>query len=68
MTSQIGQQIITKHLLPNISGSKGYQAIEFVQLMKYSVRNIFVQKPIRKSGRETSSRLPFCFRKKLYIK
>ena len=40
MTSQIGQQIITKHLLPNISGSKGYQAIEFVQLMKYSVRNI----------------------------
>ena len=44
MTSKTGQQAITIHMLPNISRSKGNQAMEFGQLIKYSVRNIFLQK------------------------
>ena len=39
MTSQTGQQM---QMLPNISRSKGNQAMKFGQLMKYSVRNIFL--------------------------
>ena len=35
MTSQIGQQIITTHVSPNISRSKGNKAMEFGQLIKY---------------------------------
>ena len=41
MTSPAGKQIITMHILPNISRSKGNQAMKFGQLMKDSVRNIF---------------------------
>ena len=39
MTSQIGQQIITTHILPNISRSKDNQAMDFGQLVKYNMRN-----------------------------
>ena len=52
--------------LPNISRSKGNQGIKFGQLIKYSVRNIFVQKPSREWGNETSSRPTFLFKKALY--
>ena len=41
MTSQTGQQIITIHILPNISSRKDNQAMKFSQLSKYRVRNIF---------------------------
>ena len=41
MTSQTGQQIITMHVFPNISRSKGNQAMKFGQLIKYSIRNNF---------------------------
>ena len=44
MTSQTGQQIITIHALPNISRSKGNQAMKFGQLIKYSMINIFLRK------------------------
>ena len=44
MTSQPGEQIITSHMLPNISRSKGNQAIKFGQLIEYNKRNIFLQK------------------------
>ena len=40
--SQARQQIIVIHILPNISKSKGIQAMKFAQLIKYSVGNIFV--------------------------
>ena len=43
MTSQTGQQIITIHILPNISKSKGNTTMKFGQI-KYSMRNIFVKK------------------------
>ena len=32
------------HILPNISRSKDNQAMKFGQLIKYSVRSIFLQK------------------------
>ena len=48
MAPQTGEQIFTIHILPNISRSKDNQAIKFGQLMKYNVRNIFLQKLCRK--------------------
>ena len=56
VTSQTGQQIITLHVSPNISRSKGNQTMKFGQLIKYNGRNSFHQKSCRKQGRETSSR------------
>ena len=38
MMSQTGQQIITMHILPNISRSKGNQSIKFGQLTEYNMR------------------------------
>ena len=46
MTSQTGQQITTIHILPNISRSKCNYATN-VQLIKYSIENVFVQKLCR---------------------
>ena len=48
ITSQTEKQIIAIHILPNISKSKGNQAMKVGQLIKYSVRNIT-------RGRGTSS-------------
>ena len=36
MTSQTGEQIITVHILPNISKIKGNQVMVLGQLIKYS--------------------------------
>ena len=44
MTSQAGHQIIIIHILPNITRSKGNQAMKCGQLIKYNVKNIFLQK------------------------
>ena len=41
LTSQTGQQMTTIHVLRNISGSKGNQAMRFEQLIRCSMRNIF---------------------------
>ena len=46
MTSQTGQQMTTIHILPNISRSKCNHATN-VQLIKYSIENVFVQKLCR---------------------
>ena len=43
MTSKPGQQAIGIHILPNISRSKGNQAMKFGQLIEYNMRNIFVE-------------------------
>ena len=48
MTSQPGEQIITIYILPNISRSKGNQAMKFGQLTEYNKINIFLQKSCRK--------------------
>ena len=44
MTSQPGLQTIAIHILPNISQSKGNQAIKFGQLIERNKENIFLQK------------------------
>ena len=56
ITSQTGKQVITIHILPNISRSKGNQAIRLDQLLKYSLRYTFHQKSWRKWCSKTSSR------------
>ena len=43
MTPQTGQQIITIHILSNISRTKANQAMKFGQLINYSARIIFLQ-------------------------
>ena len=48
MMSQPGLQTIAIHILPNISRSKGNQAMKFGQVIKYTKRNIFLQKASRK--------------------
>ena len=35
---------ITMHILPSVSRSKGNQAMKFGQLIKYNLRNVFLQK------------------------
>ena len=42
MTSQTGQQITTKHTLPNISRSKRNQTMKLGQFIEYN-RNIFLK-------------------------
>ena len=63
MTLQTGQQVITIRILPNISRSKNNQATKLSQLIKYNVRNIFLQNLCKKCGKETSSEPLFAFLK-----
>ena len=58
MTSQPGRQVTAIHILPNISRSKGNQTMKFGQLIKYDMRNIFLEKLYTKCGGETIPR-PF---------
>ena len=44
MTSQPGYQTIATHILPNISRSKGNQTMKVDQLIKWNMRNIFLEK------------------------
>ena len=61
MTSKPGLQTIVIYILPNVSQSKGNQAMKFDQLIEYNKRNLFLQKLCRKWGWETSSRPHFIF-------
>ena len=63
--SQIGQQIITIQILPNISRSKGNQKTKFGQLIEYNMRSIFLE-TYTKCGGEASPR-PFYKNPKLSI-
>ena len=56
MTSQLGQPTIAIDILPNISRSKGNQAMKFGQLIEYNMRNIFVEKSYIKCAGETIPR------------
>ena len=51
MTLQTGEQIITIHIMPNISRSKGKQTMIFSQFIEYSMRNIFLEKITEKIWR-----------------
>ena len=44
MTSQTRQQIISTHILPDISRSKGNQTTKFGQVIEYNMRSIFLEK------------------------
>ena len=44
MTSQLGQQTITIHVLPNISRTKDSQKMKFGQVLEYKKGNISLQK------------------------
>ena len=58
MTLKSGQQIITIHILFNISSSQCNQAMKIGQLIEYNTRNIFIEKLYTKYGGEASPR-PF---------
>ena len=66
MTSQADQQIITRHILPNISRSKDNQSVKVGQLIEHKVRNIFLEKSCIKYGGEPNPRV-FCENSKLSI-
>ena len=69
MMSQAGQsgwtKIIAIHILPNILRGKGNQTMYFSQLIRYNMRNIFLEKSYTLCGGQSSSR-PFY--KKVTIK
>ena len=44
MASDTGKQIITIHILPNISRSKDNQTMKFCELVEYNMRKNFLQK------------------------
>ena len=48
MTSQPGKQTIAIQILPNISRSKGNQAMKFGQLKECNMRNIFLERSCTK--------------------
>ena len=54
--SQAGQQIITVHILPNISRSEGNHVIKFGQLIEYNMRTSFLEKSYTKYDGEASPR------------
>ena len=57
MTAQIGNQVITLHIFPNILRSKGNQTTKFGQLIDYSMRKgFFFKKPYTEYGGETHPR------------
>ena len=41
MTPSTGNQIITTHIMPNISRIKNNQTMKFGQLIIYNIKNIF---------------------------
>ena len=55
-----GRQTVAIHIFPNISRKKGFplKTITFSQLMKYNMRNIFLEKSHTQCGEETIPR-PF---------
>ena len=53
MTSQPASQTAAIHIFTNTSRTKDNQVMKFGQLIKYNMRNIFLEKLYAKYGRET---------------
>ena len=53
MTLPPGYQAIVMQVLPNILTRKSNQKMKLSQLIGYNIRNIFLEKPYTKCGRET---------------
>ena len=62
----ISKFMTSQPILSNISRSKGNQAMNFGQLIKYNMRNIFVEKSYTKCVEETTSK-PFSKKSKLSL-
>ena len=58
MTLQPGKQKIAKHILPNISRSKGNHTMKFFQLIEHNMINTFFEQSYTKCGEETITK-PF---------
>ena len=56
MTSHTGQQVIAIHILSNILRSKGNLTMKVDQLIKYKIRNIFLEKSNIKCGGDANPR------------
>ena len=56
MTSHTGQQVIAIHILSNILRSKGNLTMKVDQLIKYKMRNIFLEKSNIKCGGDANLR------------
>ena len=56
MISQTWQQVITMHILSNISRSKDNQKMSFGRLLVYNMRNVFLEKSFKKLSRQSSLR------------
>ena len=56
MTSRTGQQVIAIHILSNILRSKGNLTMKVDQLIKYKMRNIFLEKSNIKCGGDANPR------------
>ena len=54
---------MTIDILLNVLRSEGNQTMKFSKLIKYSGKNVFIQKSWRKEGRETISRTLLVFKK-----
>ena len=67
MMPQAGQQIVTIHMLRDISRSKGNQSMIFDQLIKYNVRYIFHQNHAENEAGRLVPDLFLIFKKALYI-
>ena len=65
-STQPGEETIAIHILPNISRTKGIQAMRFAQLIEYNTRNIFVEKSYTKCAGENILR-PLSKKSKLSI-
>ena len=56
VTSKLGKHTIATNILPNISRSKENQTMKLGQLIKYNMRNIFLEKSYIRCGGETGLR------------
>ena len=56
MTSHTEQQVIAIHILSNILRSKGNLTMKVDQLIKYKMRNIFLEKSNIKCGGDANPR------------
>ena len=65
MTLLTGHEIMTIHILSNISRSIDNQAMQFDQIIEYNVKNIFLQISCKNLGRKTSSGPLFFLKKSL---
>ena len=56
MTSQTRKKTIVIHILPETSKRKGNHTMKFGQFIEYNMRNIFLEKSLRKCCGETITR------------